>query len=30
MKTTNRFARFITADEIARNYAIDKALFGLP
>lgn len=29
MKTTNRFARFITADEIAANYAIDRIRFGL-
>lgn len=30
MKNTSKFARLICADEIARNYAIDKARFNLP
>ena len=30
MKTTNKLAYLISASEIAANYAIDKARFGLP
>ena len=30
MKTTNKFARFITASETTANYALDKVRYDLP